>query len=400
MLLQSALYYPYIHVRDDAWLKAAALYWKRVDRIVPRDYPTRDSRTVKVLGDELGFIESRRPGAAAVEASRLFLDLLEVRGDELAASLRVQPDRGALREHHDAPVDGGLSPGGSIGYIFAEKLSTELISAMVESGLAVGASDDHGRHRRLSMSVGSANWIGMDSRLAATYMTVLTRLTADHFHLDPVTDVPLAHVAMDAMSVDEVARALLGEGMVSPVARPQTLQQRVAVLAIESVIPRRIGLIDATDIVRFRKRHEDLLGDFQKAVASAAQELRQLPEDVDSAILREHVIEVTRRHLLHPRDELRGALQLFGLETARSLVTLQLPLSASGGVALGALTDPIVGTGAGVGAVLLAYGVNEASRRRELRRRDGAANYLLELESALTPRKALRRQVGFTPRWG
>src|SRR4051794_30939799 len=109
MLMQSGLYYPYIHIRNDSWLKAAALYWKRMDRIVPHDYPTKDSRTARMLRGELGFIEGRRPGQAAVDTSRLFVDLLIERGSELVKQLQVQPSMADLVQTHARPKDGGLS---------------------------------------------------------------------------------------------------------------------------------------------------------------------------------------------------------------------------------------------------------------------------------------------------
>ena len=34
-----ALYYPYTHVRDESWLKAAALYLPKLALLAPRDYP-------------------------------------------------------------------------------------------------------------------------------------------------------------------------------------------------------------------------------------------------------------------------------------------------------------------------------------------------------------------------
>jgi hypothetical protein len=37
------LYYPYIHVRDEAWLKATLLYFPHVLRMVPPGFETRDS---------------------------------------------------------------------------------------------------------------------------------------------------------------------------------------------------------------------------------------------------------------------------------------------------------------------------------------------------------------------
>src|SRR5882762_5637745 len=55
---QPGLYYPYIHVRDEAWLKAAALYWPSLRRIVPWGYRKHDSPAAlrlveaRVLRDE------------------------------------------------------------------------------------------------------------------------------------------------------------------------------------------------------------------------------------------------------------------------------------------------------------------------------------------------------------
>ena len=275
MLIQSGLYYPYIHIRSDKWLKAAALYWQRVDRIVPHDYPTQDSLTARVLIDELGFIEGRRPGQAALDTSKLFLDLLAQRGPELGQKLRVQPSSADLEHQHERPRDGGVSDDGTVGYIFAEKLSPQLIEAMAEEQLAFGASSEpHGR-RRLSMNVGSANWIGMDSRLAATYMTVLTRLTARHFDLNPITDVPIAHAAMGGTDMDAIFDALVGHFNSRGEGRKTEIQQRIAVLAVESVIPRSLGLVNVREIVKFRKQHEDKLGAFQVAVVAAAEDVRR-----------------------------------------------------------------------------------------------------------------------------
>lgn len=45
-------------------------------------------------------------------------------------------------------------------------------------------------------------------------------------------------------------------------------QQRVAMLAaVQSVIPRSLGLVDVREIIRFRKKHEDELGACRLAAA-------------------------------------------------------------------------------------------------------------------------------------
>jgi hypothetical protein len=298
-----------------------------------------------------------------------------------------------LVRQHERPRDGGLSARGTIGYIFAEKLSPELIEVMSMAGLAFGASGEQGGSRRRSMDVGSASWIGMDSRLAATYMTVLTRLTARHFDLNPVTDVPIAHTAMDGLSVDAIADALIGQGHSSTDQRRAHFQQRVAMLAVQSVIPRSLGLVDVREIIRFRKKHEDELGAFQTAVSAAADEVASLPADIDAGTLRERVIEVTHQHLLKPRKELEAALRLFGLETVKSALTLQVPLSAGAGAIIGAAIAPVIGTATGAGAVLVSFVAAEHSRRRTLRSKAAAANYLMELRSGLTPKGVLQRQL-------
>src|ERR1700755_2441564 len=80
------LYYPYIHFRDDAWLKASALYWDKINRIVPDDMIglTDDSPTVRVLKEELGFIDDIPPDYyQTASVSDVFANVLESQGEEL-----------------------------------------------------------------------------------------------------------------------------------------------------------------------------------------------------------------------------------------------------------------------------------------------------------------------------
>lgn len=38
-----ALYHPHFHFEDEGWLKAAALYWPKIARIVPAHCRPRDA---------------------------------------------------------------------------------------------------------------------------------------------------------------------------------------------------------------------------------------------------------------------------------------------------------------------------------------------------------------------
>ena len=79
------LYYPYIHCRDEQWLKLTVLYWPKLARVVPEGYPVADSDTVAALNDGLGFLETTRPEPAASAIAPLFLNLLQEHRDALKA---------------------------------------------------------------------------------------------------------------------------------------------------------------------------------------------------------------------------------------------------------------------------------------------------------------------------
>jgi hypothetical protein len=72
-----AVYYPYIHFRDERWLKVAALYWPRMARIVSPGYPTRNSHLVDVLAGELGFVVDVPPDSAARALAGTFAKLIQ-----------------------------------------------------------------------------------------------------------------------------------------------------------------------------------------------------------------------------------------------------------------------------------------------------------------------------------
>jgi hypothetical protein len=89
-----SVYYPYIHIRDERWLKVAALYWPRMVRIVSPDYPTRNSQLVQILRDELGFILDQPPDVAARYAAEPFAEFIGGFGSAAVRRLRVGQESG------------------------------------------------------------------------------------------------------------------------------------------------------------------------------------------------------------------------------------------------------------------------------------------------------------------
>jgi hypothetical protein len=86
------LYYPYIHFRDESWLKMAALYWPRMARVVPPGYRTRDSELAKRLDGELGFVVNLNPATARASTATRFTDLIKNADASVIAQMRVRHD--------------------------------------------------------------------------------------------------------------------------------------------------------------------------------------------------------------------------------------------------------------------------------------------------------------------
>ncbi|MEW2386761.1 DUF6236 family protein [Streptomyces venezuelae] len=70
------LYFPYFHFRDEEWMKAAALYWPRMARVVPAGFTPGDSGVARALKDKLGFLVDVDPAAAARTVGPIFSQML------------------------------------------------------------------------------------------------------------------------------------------------------------------------------------------------------------------------------------------------------------------------------------------------------------------------------------
>src|ERR1035441_875981 len=114
-----ALYYPYTHIRDESWLKAAALYLPRLALLAPRGYPRHLSRTAEVLRDELGFLVDVDPARGTQAVAAEFLELINREGGELRARYAWPPLfpaelYAAVADHGDACYQLGYAADGRV----------------------------------------------------------------------------------------------------------------------------------------------------------------------------------------------------------------------------------------------------------------------------------------------
>lgn len=214
-MLGSALYYPHIDIDDGQWLRSAVLFWDEIKTIAPTavrlPYKNKDT---EILWKE-GFIEPLR--------CDLNSETLDILGRRVVSLI----DRGWLNEEvsSDDPNAGALMHAEKFGHeirhvfnrahLHPEKLSPELRSIAFQAGLAnihgrkmspylrdfmheleyasmhPGKMSPHLLHlmaRVDHFSDHDGDWLLVDSRFAAAYMSALAALLAKEADLAALTN--------------------------------------------------------------------------------------------------------------------------------------------------------------------------------------------------------------------
>jgi hypothetical protein len=368
-----ALYQPYIHIRDETWLKAAALYWPKIARIVPPGYSKRDSDNVKMLDDALQLFHDVSPEPASVtKVGTEFGQLIH----DHAAKLRAQCDIRLLNPRYVAH-DRGSFVDGQAAYVYASKVADELIQHLEDESLGL-----RGR--------GHA-WIGMHPELARVYMCALAAELSARYGLHPVTDQAIPFVAEGTWSCERIAAVILGEPALTNEAQPD-VYQRVLVASVQLVLPANLAAIPMRRIIEVRQRSFHLYKQFRDDVS---EHVARLGAAVTSdgghlfldADLRAEAELTVGGNLAKLDRELRS----IGLDTVTSLVSVKTELAELPAVGAHLAHLPmVVQAGTAVAAGVAVVG-RDTARRRQNAIELSPAGYLHELRGGLRPSNKVRR---------
>ncbi len=188
MVTYIGLYYPFIHFRDEGWLKLTALYWDGMRRIVPISASVRDSDEVNRLVDA-EFIQNKAPLDAAFQIANPFRELIAVHGDAMRAQFGVAERDMWPDDNHTRLYAPGRD--NKLAYVFDEKMDHALLSDLFGHGLVASRSDD-------------PRWIGMHPKLAKVYMLSLAEAMAPGLGAHPLTDVIFDHVAVSGLTMERL----------------------------------------------------------------------------------------------------------------------------------------------------------------------------------------------------
>lgn len=197
-----ALYYPYIHIRSEHWLKATLLCVPVVKRIVPEEYTPEDNheitRYTRIVGRDGPLLQTvpSFSHAAITAQERLLAKLCE--------------NSTAIRRKYDRTK----APAEDEYWIHEAKFDYKLLRFLRRQKLAW-----YSRHSR---AFGHRNWCALHPILGSAIMTTLGLSIAREQHYDIVTPSSHFHEALLANNEDEVFDKLL-EGY-DPERNPTTAQ--------------------------------------------------------------------------------------------------------------------------------------------------------------------------------
>lgn len=369
MASEIALYYPFIHFQDDAWIKEAALYWDKVSRIVPEGYKDRlhDSDVVKAPKADGNVIVDRSPKYDTVQAvSQELLHVINHHADALQAYLLP-----------DSLLAGNTD---SLAYIYHSKMDWELVEVLQQSGLGTFRSKD---------GDADGEWLGVHPKIGQAYMTALASSMGKRGGLSVVSDSPHFAIAGCGFPVRQLFVNLIdADDARLGVAYGEQATSMLGIAAIEKVLPADIASISAKQIIEFRNASIEERERYRDAVALATDHLASV-EDVDA--LRDH-LEISEQRIHASVEKLQTRMNTLLGDTVTGLVGVSKDLPSLAGVGVAALgislTNPLV---VGAGLAFNAFQAIRDKRRENDALLEQPYSYLLSIKEQLGQEKFLDR---------
>jgi hypothetical protein len=344
-----ALYYPWIDIKDETWLKTAFLYWDSVQTIVPTSiHSPYSSRTARAFQDA-GFLVPLRVHSDMEQVKNLTDDVATYLGTSEGAELLAPTVADYL-----FPFDRYKRR--------ARKMSGELTETFVHHHKLSRES-----RKMVTAAMGDGDWVSTNEKFAAFYMTLLAQRLAESAELALLTP----------MSAAEKLAIKTRLGTAPPAQRMS--QGLLAQLSIE-----RVGVdADTTvdQLLKFRETHGDQLAMFRTKVAGLTS---AVGEDLPAEALRQRLSDIYKNEVVPAVSGLKGALagqriKAVGeglLKTAFFSAGSSALLTAVGGVGIG----PALIVGAGVSLTVSV--INYRTQRAESLRAN-PYSYLLSLKREL-----------------
>jgi hypothetical protein len=363
------LYYPYIHIRDENWLKGTVLAFQKMRRIVPNQFTVKDQAITKAYATLKG------PAGPLLEP--LFVDAPEIRTSQewlhKRISERIEELTGRYAENK-VPPEWQSGPEAFEMHV-GKFLDRDLLDLLKARHLAW--------HSREPMEPDSFDWVTMHPKVGAAMMSVLALAVARIKGLSVVTPSGETHEQLLANREEEVFEKLLE----IPLPPGQSTAADVTTEELAHVVITMgfdLTRLSAEQICELLKEGKDLRC-FRVAVANFAG---RIPSGLDGEERRTRL----RREAQSVLDEWNGYTSKLPSFAKDALVdaaldkvpdkALELGLGATVATAVGALPGLLI-------SVAVSAGV------RMFRKRDTPLRFLSRVN------KVVDRSIGsiYVPQW-
>jgi hypothetical protein len=261
MPFSQAIYYPFIDITDDAWLKTSLLYWDSVRTIVPESIEDPySSRTAQALQDA-GFLLPLRVHSEMEEIEELVPEVMAHLSSPEGLALLASGTDGPTHDIHIQKLPNRM---GRFWDIHPEKLPYEIRSILE----GISAPSRRGRQ-----------WLEVDEGFAMFYMTLLANQLAERVDAAVVTPFPAAErVAISARLDARLPPIAWRHGPPSwreydAFGRRRRMPRRLAPAMLAELTLQRVAISQNTsidDLLQFREAHKDELACFRTEISKLA----------------------------------------------------------------------------------------------------------------------------------
>ena len=361
MAFTKALYYPWIDIKDEGWLKNAMLYWDKIHTIVPRSFESPYKKRVAKEFYEEGllvpfYIHSN-------------MKVVQNLGDYILGYIDSPEGKSVLKEYFKSKIKPSLSVEiEHLTRIHPEKLSLLIQEALRETVFFSKKSGD--------------NWIWVDERFGDLYMNLLASRISDKIGVGLITNKTLNHKLTNSVRLNayQPSRSHFKWGRVQKKGEIMSLAEGM----LADLIIQRIEINPKTSvrkILKFKERHCDKLGRFRNEVKKLVS---SFPYDISLEAFNQYINDIYTNDVKPAIKSLKDGLKDLKIEfTTNNFMKISFFSTSSTSIPLAVLglsTPYALLAGAGSSLVISYMSYN---REKDKFLRENPFSYLLDTERAL-----------------
>lgn len=358
----SALYYPYIDIKNEGWLRSAALFWDSIRTIAPESVrEPYSSAFARELNDE-GVLEPVRVSSGMDEVESLTPDVLDFLTDPATTAVMFETDVHSSQRIHQDKISHQLREFASI---HPAKLPWAIRS-------------------ELERALNGDGWYNVSPGFANFYMTLLATKIAERLGLGLVTE---------SSGADQLAIAVHKGKPLSEFSEPRrpgrhyeaagprrSLPGEVAPALFIDFVMQSIALpegIAAGKVLKFKRDHREELAVFRREVSRLTMDI---PTNVSVEALRQSVHDQYESEVAPAMRSLRQSLRSQKWDAAlNGFLKVSFFSAVPTSTAIVAGIPGPVALLAGAGVSLIASAVLLGNQRQQTMQ-DNPYSYLLSLE--------------------